>query len=60
MEVIKQNKYQNLFEYPKNIYDSLSEQLESGKITLREAAIKLHKAGVTPFIDEEYTKKKLL
>lgn len=60
MKTAKEKNRFNGFEYPKNIYDSLSEQLENGKITLREAAIKLHNAGVTSFIDEEYTKKKLL
>ena len=41
----------------KNILQSLKENVESGKITLREAAIKLHETGWISFIDEETTKK---
>lgn len=41
----------------KNILQSLKEKVESSNITLREAAIKLHKSGWTNFIDEETTKK---
>lgn len=43
----------------KNILNSLEEKVESGKITIREAAIELHKAGWTNFIDIDATKKLL-
>jgi hypothetical protein len=43
----------------KNILDSLSEKVESGKITLKEAAIELHKAGWINFVDIESTKRLL-
>ena len=42
-----------------NILDSLREKVETGKITLKEAAIELHKAGWTNFIDIEATKRLL-
>lgn len=35
----------------KNVLESLKESVKSGKITIREAAIKLHKAGWTSFVD---------
>ena len=43
----------------KNILQSLKEKVEGGNITLREAAIKLHKSGGTNFIDEETTTRLL-
>lgn len=43
----------------KNILQSLKENVESGKITLREAAIKLHETEWTSFIDEETTRRLL-
>ena len=36
----------------KNILESLKEEVENGKVSLREAAVELHKAGWTNFIDE--------
>ena len=35
----------------KNILNSLEEKIESGNITIREAAIELHKAGWINYID---------
>ena len=35
----------------KNILESLKEEVENGKVSLREAAVELHKAGWTNFID---------
>lgn len=43
----------------KTILVSLEEKVESGKITIREAAIELHKAGWTPYIDIDATKQLL-
>ena len=43
----------------KNILNSLEEKIESGNITIREAAIKLHKAGWTSFVDVDKTKQLL-
>ena len=43
----------------KNILNSLEEKVDSGKITIREAAIELHKAGWTPYIDIDVTKRLL-
>ncbi|MBV3865802.1 hypothetical protein [Phocaeicola coprocola] len=43
----------------RTILQSLKEKVDSGKITLREAAVRLHKAGWTNFIDEETTRKLL-
>lgn len=43
----------------KTILQSLKEKVEGGNITLREAAIRLHKAGWTNFIDEETTRRLL-
>ena len=43
----------------KNILESLREKIESGKITLSEAVIELHKAGWTNSIDIEATKRLL-
>lgn len=34
----------------KNILESLKEEVENGKVSLREAAVELHKAGWTNFI----------
>ena len=41
------------------ILQSLKENVEGGKMTLREAAIRLHEAGLTNFIDEETTRRLL-
>lgn len=43
----------------KNILNSLEEKIESGNITIREAAIELHKAGLINYIDIDTTKKLL-
>lgn len=43
----------------KNILTSLEEKVKNGEITIREAAIKLHKAGWTNFIDINMTKELL-
>lgn len=43
----------------RNILQSLKEKVDGGKITLREAAIKLHESGWTNFIDEETTRRLL-
>ena len=43
----------------KNILNSLEEKIESGNITIREAAIELHKAGWINYIDTDTTKKLL-
>ncbi len=43
----------------KNILNSLEEKNESGNITIREAAIELHKAGWINYIDIDTTKKLL-
>lgn len=43
----------------KTILQSLKEKVKSGNITLREAAIRLHEAGWTNFIDEETTRRLL-
>ncbi|WP_211458971.1 hypothetical protein [Bacteroides salyersiae] len=43
----------------KNVLESLKESVKSGKVTIREAAIKLHKAGWTNFIDVDKTKQLL-
>ena len=40
-------------------HDSVKNEFEAGKITLEEAAKEFYKANWTPFIDMEYTKKKL-
>ena len=42
-----------------NILESLKEKVESGKITLSEAAVKLYNTGWTNFIDIEATKRLL-
>ena len=42
-----------------NVLESLKESVKSGKITIREAAIKPHKAGWTGFIDVDKTKQSL-
>ena len=42
-----------------NVLESLKESVKSGKITIREAAIKLHKAGWTSFVDVDKTKQLL-
>nr|DAG34396.1 MAG TPA: hypothetical protein [Caudoviricetes sp.] len=43
----------------RNILQSLKEKVDGGKITLREAAIKLHESGWTNFVDEETTRRLL-
>lgn len=43
----------------KTILQSLKEKVESGEITIREAAIRLHNAGWTNFIDEGATRRLL-
>ena len=43
----------------KTILQSLKEKVEGGNIPLREAAIRLHEAGWTSFIDEETTRRLL-
>ena len=43
----------------KTILQSLKEKVEGGNITLGEAAIRLHEAGWTSFIDEETTRRLL-
>lgn len=43
----------------RTILQSLKENVEGGKMTLREAAIRLHEAGWTNFIDEETTRRLL-
>lgn len=58
LEEIKSNTWGNL-ERVKTILVSLAEKVESGKITIREAAIELHKAGWTNFIDIDTTKNLL-
>lgn len=48
----------NTFHIP-GILDSLRADVESGKITLREAAMELHMAGWVNFVDEEKAKRLL-
>ena len=43
----------------KTILESLKEDVESGKMSIREAAVELHKAGWTNFIDIDATRKLL-
>lgn len=43
----------------KIITESLSDKVRSGKMTLREAAVKLYNAGWTNYIDIESTRKLL-
>ena len=43
----------------KTILESLKEDVESGKISIREAAVELHKAGWTNFIDIDTTRELL-
>lgn len=43
----------------KCIFESLREKVENGSITIREAAIALHRAGWTNFIDIGVTKSLL-
>lgn len=43
----------------KTIFESVGEEVESGKITIREAAIILHKAGWTNYINIDATKELL-
>ena len=46
------------FDIP-GITESLAIDVKSGKITLHEAAIELHRAGWTTFVDEERAKRLL-
>lgn len=50
---------ESIFKSLKTIFESLKEKVENGDITIREAAISLHKAGWTNYIDIETTKKLL-
>ena len=43
----------------KNILDSLRDDVLSGKMTLKEAAVELHESGWTNSIDEEATRRLL-
>lgn len=43
----------------KTILESLKEDVDSGKISIREAAVELHKAGWTNFIDTDATRSLL-
>jgi hypothetical protein len=43
----------------KNIFDSLRDDVLSGKMTLREAAEELYRSGFMNFIDEEATRRRL-
>lgn len=49
----------SVFKSLKTIFESLEEKVKNGEITIREAAIALHKAGWTNYIDIEITKKLL-
>jgi hypothetical protein len=40
----------------KNIFDSLRDDVLSGKMTLEEAAVELYSSGCTNYIDEEATR----
>jgi len=43
----------------RTILESLKEEVENGKVSLREAAVELHKAGWTNFIDIDATRNLL-
>lgn len=43
----------------KTILESLKEEVKNGKVSLREAAVELHKAGWTNFIDIDATRNLL-
>lgn len=43
----------------KNIFDSLRDDVLSGKMTLKEAAVEIYESGCTNFIDEEATRRLL-
>lgn len=45
--------------YVPSITESLAAEVKSGEITLYEAAVELHRAGWTNFIDEEGIKRLL-
>lgn len=36
---------------------SLRKKVEAGMMTIREAAVELHRAGWTPYIDEKWAKE---
>lgn len=42
-----------------SIFSSLRADVVAGKITIREAAVELFRAGHSPYIDEDYTKRAL-
>jgi len=46
--------------YDIDTYDvSLRKEVLAGKKTIREAAVELHQAGLTSYIDEEWAKRKM-
>ena len=47
----------NYFSKVRTVSQSVKDDYESGKITIRETAIRLHKAGWTNYIDIDYTKR---
>ena len=51
--------FDKILEANKNVLKRTKEKVESGKITIREAAIIIHKAGWTNYIDIDKTKKLL-
>ena len=56
MEKTKSNPFAGI----KNILNSLAEKVEEGKITLRDAAIELYRAGWYNYVpSEEQTRKTL-
>ena len=46
------------FDIP-GFHESVKKEFEAGEITLEEAAIEFCRGGWTPYINIEYTKKKL-
>ncbi|WP_189389350.1 hypothetical protein [Buttiauxella sp. B2] len=46
------------FDIP-TFHESVKIEYEAGLITLKQAAIEFYKGNWTPFVDLEYTKKKL-
>lgn len=63
MLIFKINKKTNIMESAfkslKTILESLKEEVENEEITIEEAAIELHEAGWSNFIDIEKTKRLL-
>lgn len=45
--------------YVPSITESLAAGVKSGEITLHEAAVELHRAGWTNYVDEERTERLL-